>query len=325
MATIKDVARLAGTAVSTVSKYINGGRVRPQNAEAIRQAIEQLDFRVNPFARNLKNRRSQNIGVLMPDITSAFWGNLLTALDRVLREAEYNTLIACYDANHGLERDKLQFLLGAGIDGLIYIPDDLTAQEFDELAGSCGIPVVLLDRAIAGVSTDTVLTNNSDATYQAVSRLLDDGHQRVGILTGPESVFTAKERLVGYLRALSDHNILYDESLVLSGENTFAFGYQGLNRLLTLPNPPTAILATNYDITVGSISAARELRLKVPGDLSIFGYDCAKVCTLMSPPMPVVIQPEAEMGKMAGKYMIQRLQGSTVPPRVTRLDCKIIY
>ena len=324
MATIKDVARRAGTAPSTVSKYLNGGHVREDNAIAIREAIAALDYRVNPFARNLKTQRSHAIGILLPDMCATFWSSIVTALDKVLRENGYHSLISCYDTNHGLERDKLQFLLDTGVDGLVYIPENLTAEEFEELTANCGVPVVFVDRTIPGVHIDSVLSSNTDATYRAVSHLLESGNQQIGIISGPKAVFTAKERLVGYLRALSDHNISYNDSLVISGENDFATGYNGLLSLLELESPPTAILSTNYDITQGLITAARERGIQIPRQISVFGYDCVDICTMMTPPLPVVQQPEQELGRLAGTYIIERLGGCTLPPRITRLECKLV-
>ena len=172
MATIKDVARIAGVSVSTISKYINGGNVRPETIPAIRQAISDLDFRVNPFARGLKTQRSRSIGVLLPDIAAPFYGTVLTAMDRTFREHGFHTLISCYGANHGLERDNLQFLISTGIDGLVYVPEDLSAEEFYELTAKQTVPTVQIDRLIQGVSTDAVLINNTDPVYQAVSLLI---------------------------------------------------------------------------------------------------------------------------------------------------------
>ena len=185
MATIKDVARLAGVSVSTISKYLNGGNVLEENAESIRRAIAELDYRVNPFARSLKTQRSKSIGVLVPDITAPFFGNVLTALDKVLRENGYHSLISCYSSNHGLERDNLSFLLSAGIDGLIYVPEDLSVDEFFELTANRKIPVVQLDRTLQGLNTDAVLVNNAEASYAAVSHLIDMGHRRVATIRGP--------------------------------------------------------------------------------------------------------------------------------------------
>lgn len=324
MATIKDVAELAGVAPSTVSKYINGGCVRGKNSEAIRAAIETLNYHVNSFARNLKAPPSRSIGILLPSLLVAFWGQLVAPIEKTLRAHGFQSLICCYNGDHGLERDKLQFLLNTGIDGLIYIPENLTAEEFESLTAHCGIPVVLLDRTINGVNVDTVLTNNNDISYQAVSHLIETGHERIGIITGPTPVFTSKERLVGYLRALSDHDIPYDDALVIQGEISLSTAYQGLISLMELPSPPTAILSANYDLTIGLITAARERGISVPDQVTIFGYDCVEFCRTMTPPVPVVQQPDAELGRIAATYIVERLNGCKLPPRNTCLDCTLI-
>ncbi len=323
MATIKDVARRAGVSMSTVSKYLNGGHVLSENVDAIREAIEVLDYRVNPFARSLKTQRSRSIGVLLPEMTAPFFGSVVSSLDRTLREHGYHTLVSCYSSSHGLERDNLQFLINNGIDGLIYAPEDITAEEFYELTANCSVPTVQMDRMIQGVSADTVLVDNADASYAAVSRLIAKGHRRIAIITGPKSVYSAKERLVGYLRALSDHSILFDDSLVISDQYAFATGYRAVETLRELPDPPTAVYATNYDFTIGLLTAAREQGISIPEDLDIFGFDCVEICSMLNPPLPVVHQPEQEIGRIAAGYLIDRLSGYTGAPRVTKLKCSI--
>ena len=324
MATIKDVARMAGVSISTVSKYINGGNVRDENIEAIRQAIEALDYRVNPFARSLKTQRSRSVGILLPEITAPFFGSVVAAMDRTFREHGYHTLLSCYSSSHGLERDNLSYLISNGIDGLIYAPEDLSAEEYYELTANCSIPMVQFDRQIQGVVSDTVLVNNSDAVYDAVTQLIIQGHRRIAIVTGLKSVFSAKERLVGYLRALSDHGILYDDTLVISGRYEFATGYRAFDALTQLPDPPTAIVATNYDFTIGLVTAARERGGSIPEDIAVFGFDCVDICTMMNPPLPVVCQPEDSIGQTAATYLIERLGGYTGQARITRLKCRIV-
>lgn len=324
MATIKDVARMAGVSMSTVSKYMNGGNLRAENAAAIRDAIAALDYRVNPFARGLKAQRNRSVGILLPDITAPFFGTVLTAMDKTFREHGYHSIISCYDANPGLERDNLRFLLTNGVDGLIYVPEDLTAEEFRELTASFSIPVVQVDRMIPGITSDTVLVNNDKAAYRAVSQLIEKGHSRIALVGGPKSVFTAKERQMGYLRALADHGIAYDTNLMITGENTFATGYRGCEALLQMKERPTAVFATNYGITMGLITAARERGLRIPEDLDVFGFDCVEICTMLKPPVPVVHQPEEEIGRTAALYLLERLGGSTVEPRVTRLGCRLV-
>lgn len=324
MATMKDVARMAGVSVSTVSKYINGGNVRPQHAQSIQQAIDELEYRVNPFARSLKTQRSKFIGILIPEMTAPFYGSVVTALDRTLREFGYHSVISCYGASLGLERDNLRFLLSTGIDGLVYAPEDLTAQEFHELTANCGIPYVQIDRVIQGVDSDAVLVDNAESVYRAVYRLVRKGHRRIAIITGPKSVYSAKERLMGYLRALSDFGIFYDDSLVINGQMDFFTGYLACGTLLNQPDPPTAIVAANYDITIGLVTAARERGLQIPEDVDIFGFDCVEICSMLRPPLPVVHQPEAQIGATAAQFLIDRLGGYAGPARLERLNCKLI-
>ena len=323
MATIKDVARMAGVAPSTISKYINGGNVRSENAEAIRKAIVQLDYHADPFARGLKSQRNRSVGVLLPDMTAPFYSNVVMAMARDLREREYHCLISSYGANHGMERDNLKFMLTCGIDGLVYAPEDLSAEEFNELTAHCGIPIILIDRMIQGVDIDAVLVDNADVVYHAVNCLIEHGHKRIAIITGPKSVFTAKERMVGYLRALSDAGIFYDEKLVVSGQNDFATGYRSCDALMRQAEKPTAVFTTNYDITLGFITAARERGLQIPKDVDVFGFDSVETCSMMNPPLPVVQQPDKLIGKTAAKYLLDRLDGFSDDARITRLKCKI--
>lgn len=325
MATIKDVARMAGVSMATVSKYLNGGNVRKENVKAITAAIAQLDYRVNPFARSLKTHRSRSIGILLPDISAPFFGTVVTALDRVLREHGYHCIISCYSGNHALERENLRYLISTGIDGLIYIPEHLTAEEYYELTANCNIPMVQMDRFIQGISCDAVLVDNADAVYAATERMIERGHKRVAFISGPRSVTSAKERQIGYIRALSDHGIMYDEELFISDDHAFGTGYQGFEKLMSFPNPPTAVVAANYDITIGLFTAVRDRGLRIPEDIDVFGFDCVRVCTMMKPPLPVVYQPEQQIGQTAALYLIERLGGYQGQPRLTRLKCELIY
>lgn len=323
MATIKDVAKLANVSMATVSKYINGGNVKEENAVQIRSAIETLDYHVNPFARNLKSQRCRSIGILLPNMTAPFFGSVITEFEKTVREQGYHTLISCYGSNHGLERDNLMFLMSNGIEGLIYIPEDVTADEFYELTSHHNVPTVQIDRIIQGVDTDAVLVDNADAVYNAVCELIKKGHQRIALIAGPKSVYTAKERQIGYLRALSDNNIIFDDELIISDNNEFATGYRGCEALIKLDNPPTAIVTTNYDITIGLVTATRDHGLRIPDDFDIFGFDCVEVCSMMKPPLPVINQPEQEIGRTAAKYLLERLHGYNGEARITRLTCTL--
>ncbi|MBP3633982.1 MAG: LacI family DNA-binding transcriptional regulator [Oscillospiraceae bacterium] len=325
MATIKDVARLAGVSISTVSKYLNGGNVRPEYAEQVRKAITELEYRANPYARSLKTPRAKSVGILLPNMKLDFFGNIITAMDKILRSSGYHTVISCYGSDHGLERDYLQFLLNNGIDGLVYVPEHLSAEEFKELSNKRYVPIIQVDRMIQGVNSDAVLSDNTDAAYAAVTRLIRDGHHRIALISSPASVFTARERMVGYLRALSDHHIPYDDTLVCTGEYSFTTGYQSFHTLTKLSEPPTAVFCVNYDMSIGVITAAQELGMHIPKDISVLGYDCVEICSLMSPPVPVIRQPEIKIGQTAGAFLLERLSGFDGPARIKRLGSELLF
>ena len=182
----------------------------------------------------------------------------------------------------------------------------------------------LLDAQREGVLTDgeIVLVISSNDSAYALTRAAQAGVPAVVCsrkALGSQAAFEA-----AISQALSDHGVIFDDSLAVSGENTFATGYQGLISLMSQPSPPTAIFSTNYDITVGLITAARERGVKIPDEVSVFGFDCAEICRMMTPPIPVVQQPEQELGRLAGMRLIERMSGSRDPARITRLPCRLI-
>ena len=167
------------------------------------------------------------------------------------------------------------------------------------------------------------MVNNADIVYRAVCNLIQKGHKRIAAITGPKSVYTAKERMVGYLRALSDAGLFYDDSLVLSGQNDFATGYRSCETLLEREDPPTAVFTTNYDITLGFITAARERGIQIPAEIDVFGFDSVETCSMMHPPLPVVQQPDQQIGITAARLLLDRLDGYIGKARTIRLNCRI--
>ena len=131
------------------------------------------------------------------------------------------------------------------------------------------------------------------------------------------------KRQIGYLKAISDHGMIYDDTLFISDQNEFATGYRGCEKLMEQENRPTAIFATNYNITMGCITAARERGLRIPEDVDVFGYDCVDICTMLKPPLPVIQQPEEEIGRTAAMFLIERLEGYDGEFRTVRLPCHL--
>lgn len=323
MSTIKDVAEHAGLSVATISKYLNGGIVKAKNRELIVKAIEDLDYQVNPFARSLKTRKSYSIGALVPSVSSNFFGTMLMAMDAVVREKDYDLVISCFNADADLEHSKLETLINSGVDGIIYMPENMDAESLREHTNRRPIPIVLVDRLIPSLAVDAVVINNSAVVYSAAEILISKGHRRIGFIAGQPHVFTASERYTGLKRVLKDYGIPIDKELIKFGDYTVSDGYRLFNELVDMPDPPTAIICGNYDLTLGALTAASERGISLPTDIDFFGFDCTEICKLMNPPVDNIEQPEKELGETAARYLLERLEGLDEPSRLVRMKAHL--
>jgi len=328
MATIKDVARETGLSLATISKYINGGSVREPNRARIEAAIEALGYSVNRNARSLKTNRTMTIGVVMPTLCVPFFGDVLSALDGTLRAAGYTTFVCSYEFDRALELEKLRALSNNNVDGVVLIAEGVTGEEIESALrrGGRGTPVILVDRAIPGYPCDSVVIDNLNATYAAVEHLITLGHKRIGIIVASMEIYTAFERFTGYRRALEDYGIGMDRTLVLEGNNDFESGERLFHRLMDMENPPTALCVTNYDMTLGAVTAAHERGIVLGRDMGFFGFDAVDVSRVVSPRLNVVEQPTRLMGERAGELMLKRLAGDGDSfPELLRLKARLHF
>ena len=333
MSTIKDVAKYTGLSLATISKYLNGGNVLAANQGKIEEAIERLGYRVNRNARSLKTNRTMTVGVVMPTMSVPFFGSVLSSLDECLREAGYTSFVCSYDFDRELELEKLRTLSNNNVDGIVLVAQYLTGDDIEILRSACGrsIPIVLVDRTVPNFSCDTVVIDNLNATYSAVEQLITAGHKRIGIIVGPLDISTAYERMIGYRRALSDYGLAVDgdliqigsyetDPMIQIGSYDFESGYRLFNSFIDMENPPTALCVTNYDMTMGAITAAHERDLTLGQDVGFVGFDAIDLCRIVSPPLSIVEQPTELMGRRAGELLLKRLSGdNTGFPQVLRL------
>jgi len=308
MSTIKDVAKYTGLSIATISKYINGGNVLEENRTIIQEAIEKLDYRRNEMARGLKTNKSMTIGILIPSLENIFFTTIVSIIEDRLLEEGYGTIICDFKEDTVLERKKLEFLINKNVDGIIMVSYEGNADYIQELIDR-KIPVILLDRMIKGLDCDSVLADNLNASYQAVEALITKKHKRIGIICGPNKTYTAQERRKGYVRVHEDYDLDLDEDLLFPSDFTVEGGYKALTRLWGMAKRPTAVMVTNYEMTIGAIMAINDLRITVPDDLSIIGFDNIQMSKVVRPPLSIVEQPMKEIGETAAKLLMKRLKG----------------
>lgn len=309
MSTIKDVAKYTGLSIATISKYINGGNVLEQNKVLIKDAIEKLDYKRNEMARGLKTNKTMTVGILIPSLENIFFTSIVSMIEDQLLEEGYGTIICDFKEDLALEKKKLEFLVNKNVDGIIMVSYGADSVYLQELLDR-KIPVILLDRMIKGLECDCVLADNLNASYQAVEELIIRKHKRIGIICGPQDTYTATERRKGYIRVHEDYDLEIDESLISPADYTVEGGYEALAEFWHMDKPPSAVLVTNYEMTIGAIMAINDLNISVPDDLSIIGFDNIQMSKVVRPPLSIVEQPMKEIGLQAAKLLVKRLKGN---------------
>lgn len=316
MATIRDVARLASVSVSSVSAVINHrGSVSPQLARRVRRAVEALDFHPDSVARSLRVRRTNIVGVVMPQIASPFFAEVLRGIEDEAKQKQYSILICDSAADPDLEQLLLNSLVARRVDGILLASAD-PYFSVHKLARK-GTAVVFFDRVPAGCRGPGIVVNNAEGASQATRHLIDLGHRRIGIITGASGISTAAERVEGFRNAMGAAGLPVPGEYVRCGEFRLEGGYRCALEMMKLSPRPTALFATNYEMTLGSLRALRELGIRCPEEVSVVGFDDMVMgpdgfsyATMFSPQLTTVAQPSHEIGREAAKLLMRKIEKS---------------
>jgi LacI family transcriptional regulator len=306
VATIKDVSAKTGLGIGTISKYINGGKVKDQNRIAIERAIQELDFTVNEIARGLKTKHTKTVGVVIPEFTSVFSMSIVSVIEDTLRSWGYGVLVCDCRSDIKREEEAVSFLLNKKVDGIINIPVSNDGAHL-KAATVLNLPIVLIDRKIANLECNSVLIDNVKAAHEATQLLIENGHRNIAVICGPENVFTSQERLLGYRQALLSGGIMPVESHIGYGNNTIESGFETMKKLLACNKELTALFVTNYEMTLGAIIALNECGLNIPENLSLIGFDNLDLAKVVRPKLTVVAQPIEEIGKQVSRLFLEAI------------------
>lgn len=308
-ATMKDIARRTGLGLATISSYFNGGNVREKNRIKIEEAIEELHYEVNEVARGLKTNATRTIGVVIPELNNTFCAEIITGMEDILRSHGYATIVCDCRTDKKLEREAVEFLTRRRVDGIINMPVDEEGNHLKRFQKT-GKPIVLIDRKIQGINCDSVLVDNKKAAEDAVRYFIERGHRNIGIIGGPEEVFTAQERMAGYYKALESAGIPVSESLIWHGDYTIQGGVRGLEELVQNNPEMTAVFVTNYEMTMGAMIGVNELGIRIPEQLSMIGFDNLQFARACNPKLTIVAQPTDGIAKEVAKVMLNHLENA---------------
>jgi DNA-binding LacI/PurR family transcriptional regulator len=310
--TISDVARHASVSPATVSRVLNGDpRVGEAYRRRVLRSIEELDYRPNVLARNLRRQRTATIGVVVPDIENPHFGEMVRAVEDQAFDAGYRVLVCNTGENAEKQRAYLEALSDERVLGVIISPADPEGDQISRLL-DLGIPVVACDREVADPRADAVLADNVKALKIGSGVLVDEGHRRIAFVGGRTDVETGAERLAGYEMAMRAAGL---PTLVVDGNFRLESAEAAVAALLRYEPRPTAVIVANNLMTLGALRAIGDAGLRVPADIALVGVDDPPWSAVVDPPLTTLAQPVRAMATDAMELLLQRVTGARESPR----------
>ncbi|HSJ32754.1 MAG TPA: LacI family DNA-binding transcriptional regulator [Longimicrobiales bacterium] len=305
-ATIRDVAREAGVSVATVSRvFNNSGPVREDTRRRIDDVARRLRYIPNSAARTLSTRRTQTVGVVLPDLYGEFFSEVIRGIDQVVQESGWHLLVS---SSHN-ERAEIEAALRAmrgRVDGLIVMSPDLDATTLSRNLPD-SLPVVLLNCESDDRTYDSLNIDNRGGAYAVVEHLLKLGHRRIGLITGPMGNHDARERLRGAHEALRAAGVEPAPELEVAGDFSESSGHAAASRLLELTEPVTALFAANDSMAIGALSALGEAGVRVPEQMAVAGFDDIPIARYVTPPLTTVRVSMPELGGRATRRLFEAM------------------
>ncbi|TVX98806.1 LacI family transcriptional regulator [Cohnella terricola] len=312
---IKDVAKQAGVSVTTVSRVLNGERyVKDDLKIRVQRAIDELGYSPSHIARSLVRRKTNLIGVIVPDVTSSFYSTILSTIEKTASLNDYNLLVCNIIEDTDKELKYLQVFQQMRVDGIIIMHEKLN-EEIRELINKFSIPIIFSSVKPADQKFMSVIIDDYAAAYDATRHLIELGHTRIGFIGGDmRDITSGQNRYAGYIRALEDSGIEVPESYIRFGDYKTQSGYELMKEMLASEPYPTAVFAVSDDMAVGAMNCIHDHGLKVPEDLSVIGFDGSQLTEQVRPRLTSMQQPILEMGKVTVDMLLRLIADSKNSP-----------
>ncbi|HAS6601261.1 substrate-binding domain-containing protein [Vibrio parahaemolyticus] len=326
MATMKDIAKLAGVSTSTVSHVINKTRfVSEEISERVNNAAKELNYYApSALARSLKVNRTKTIGMLVTTSTNPFFGEVVKGVERSCYHKGYSLILCNTEGDNERMRQSINTLLQKRVDGLILMCSSLEGERIDVFERYPDIPVVVMDWGPMLFTSDKIQDNSLRGGYIAAKYLIDCGHTEIGCITGPLIKHQAQMRYEGYKRAMNEAGLEFNANWIIESDFECEGGYQAFKKMAERGTLPSSIFVSNDMMAMGVINAANELGIKVPDDLSIIGYDDIHIAKFMSPSLTTIHQPKYRLGQAAVETLVRRLDDKSNEAQVVQLEPTLV-
>ena len=311
--TLKDIAKALGLSTSTVSRALRDTHeISAETKKIVLEYAEKINYRPNPIALSLKERRSKSIGVLVSEVANHYFSQAINGIESIAYDRGYHVIITQTHESYEREKINIQHLASRSVDGLLV---SLSAETSDTThlknLHQRGLPIVFFDRVAADIDTHKIVANNEKGAFEATEFLINKGYKRIAHLTSTSHLSISIERLLGYKKALQQHHLPVREDYIKHCAHGGMFLDEvesAINSLMNLPEKPDAIFVAGDRLSVGCLMVLKKLDIKVPDDIGIAGFSNSDVLDLLNPPLTAVHQPAYEIGQIATEMLINLIE-----------------
>lgn len=313
-ATIRDIALVLGISKSTVSRALNDHYdVNPETARKVRELATQIDYHPNLLAQHLKQKRTNTIGVVIPETVNRFFAKAVGGIQEVANRAGYNVMICQSNESLALERNNLQTLLASKVDGLlISVSRETNRHDHLQYAIDKEVPIVFFDRIVEELSASQVYSDNYDISFEGTEHLLAQGCKRIAFIAGPQHLYNSRNRLNGYLGALKKHGVSVNESLIVDSNYKVNDVEDYTRYLFNLQQKPDGIFAINDMTALEMMHILKKRGLSIPKDVAVLGFNNETICRLVEPSLSSIDHPAFDMGAAATEILLKQISKNEI-------------
>lgn len=316
MSNIREVARLAGVSVATVSRTLRSPeRVLPETRERVNAAVEQARYRPNLMAVQFRSQKTGNLVILVPAIANTFFARVISGAQKAAQAAGYRLLLCDTQGREDIERQFAELVYAHQADGVIQLRAYDPFETATATEGAVIPPIVNACEVISNGPHPTISLDNLAAAKAMTEHLIALGHRRIGLIKGSRTSPLTLDRLAGYRKALREAGIRFDKDLVCHGDFTLKAGFVGASKMLAIADRPTAFFCENDEMAIGALKRIREEGLRVPEDISLVGFDDIPMANYCDPPLTTISQPAEAFGEKAVEMLIMLIDKKPIPER----------
>jgi DNA-binding LacI/PurR family transcriptional regulator len=315
--TINDIAKMLGISKSTVSRALSEhSDVNAETRHKVLELARKLNYTPNALALNLKQQRTNTIGVLIPETVNRFFAKAIGGIQRVANLAGYNVMICQSDESFVTERSNLRSLLTAHVDGvLVSVSAETDRTDHFQVLLDKNIPIVFFDRISEELNTSRVYTDNYEIAFEGTEHLINQGCQRIAIVAGPQNLYNSRNRLKGYMDALRKHNLPVKENYIVQSHFRAGSVEDYTRDLINLPQRPDAIFAINDFAAIEMMHVIKKNGLRIPQDIAILGFNNETICRFVEPALTSIDMSAYDMGSEAAALLLAQIKGNREPQK----------